>query len=319
MHDLGDSVVSAEAPEVVLAVREPFDAAGLFRWMAARAVPGMERVTESTYSRTLRLSSGPAWFELLYDLDATIRASGRLRLRARLTELSDHEELVSRVRRLFDLDADPQTVDGALARHPEIAPLVVRIPGIRVPGAIDPHEMLIKALIGQQISVSAARTAVARLVHALGEPVTAPDGETQFLFPTMSAIAEHGHEVLRAPAARIRAVTQIASALADGSLALGFDDDGVEQRARLLVRQGIGPWTADYVRMRVLGDPDVLLPGDSAMRAGAGRVGIPADARALESWATRAAPWRSYLTAHLWRAAAPTVDSVEASPVAVTE
>lgn len=305
-----------DAPEVVLPVREPFDAAGLFRWMSARAVPGMEHATECTYSRTLRLSGGTAWFELVHEPDTAGSAQGRLRLRARLTELADHEELVRVVRRLFDLDADPRTVDSALARHPEIAPLIARVPGIRVPGAVDPHEMLIKALIGQQISVAAARTALARLVHALGEPVTAPHGETQLLFPTMAVIAERGQEVLRAPTARIRTITEMASVLADGSFVLSADDDGAEQRARLLAQRGIGPWTADYVRMRVLADPDVLLPGDSAMRAGAGRVGLPSAARALASWATRVAPWRSYLTAHLWRAAAPAVDTVDASPAA---
>lgn len=269
----------------------------------------MEQVTESTYSRALRLPGGPAWFELMYGAEAGGPTAGRLRLRARLTEPSDHEGLVGIARRLFDLDADPQAVDGALARHPELAPLVARTPGIRVPGAVDAHEMLIRALIGQQISVAAARTALSRLVQALGEPVEAPNGESQLLFPTMAVIAARGHEVLRGPAARIRAITQTAASLADGSLALGVDDDGAEQRARLLARQGIGPWTADYVRMRVLNDPDVLLPGDSALRAGAGRVGLPTEARALASWAVRAAPWRSYFSAHLWRAAAPAAES----------
>src|SRR5690606_4294478 len=123
------------------------------------------------------------------------------------------------------------------------------------------------------------------------------------LFPTMTAIAEHGPEVLRGPAARIRAITGAAAALADGSLELTVGDDAAEQRARLLAMPGIGPWTADYVRMRVIGDPDVLLPGDVAMRAGAAAAGLPADPRALSAWAERLAPWRSYLTAHLWRAA----------------
>ncbi|BDZ39083.1 hypothetical protein GCM10025863_16970 [Microbacterium suwonense] len=119
----------------------------------------------------------------------------------------------------------------------------------------------------------------------------------------MAAIAEHGTEVLRGPAARIRAITGAAAALADGSLILTVGDDAAEQRARLLAMPGIGPWTADYVRMRVIGDPDVLLPGDVAVRAGATASGIPADPRSLSAWSQRTAPWRSYLTAHLWRAA----------------
>jgi AraC family transcriptional regulator of adaptative response / DNA-3-methyladenine glycosylase II len=94
-----------------------------------------------------------------------------------------------------------------------------------------------------------------------------------------------------------------ASALADDSLRLTVGDDGVEQRAALLAMPGIGPWTADYVRMRVLGDPDILLPGDVALRAGARASGLPAEPASLVAWAERAAPWRSYLSAHLWRAA----------------
>lgn len=282
--------------DLLLPYRRPFDAAGLFAWMQARALPGVEEATERAFARHLRLDGGPGWFALSLD-DAD-----RLHLRARLTQLGDLAPLVARARRLFDLDADPQAVDAALAGHAPLAPLVARVPGIRVPGAADPHEMLIRAMIGQQITVAAARTALTGLAHALGERVGSDD-EAGILFPTMAAIAEHGHEVLRGPAARIRAVTGAAAALADGSLRLTLGDDGEAQRAALLAMPGIGPWTADYVRMRVLGDPDVFLPGDVAARAGAGGVGLPADAETLDAWATRTAPWRSYLTAHLWRAA----------------
>ena len=126
---------------------------------------------------------------------------------------------------------------------------------------------------------------------------------TSRLFPTMAAIAAHGHDVLRGPAARIRAITGAAAALASGELALGPGDDGSAQRAALLARPGIGPWTADYVRMRVLADPDITLPGDVAVRAGARALGIPSDPKGYAAWAERLAPWRSYLTAHLWAAA----------------
>lgn len=280
------------AIDLVLPYRGPLDASGIFAWMAARAVPGVEAVSESSFSRHLRMAGGAAWFEVRQD-----QRSG-LRLRARVARLGDLAPLVSTVRRLFDLDADPLAIDQALSAHPELAPLVARTPGIRVPGSADPHEMLIRAMIGQQITVVAARTALTALTEALGERTD--DG---LLFPTMAAIAEHGAEVLRGPAARIRAITGAAAALADGSLTLTVGDDGPMQRERLLALPGIGPWTADYVRMRVLGDPDILLPGDVALRAGAAASGIPGEARALTAWAERAAPWRSYLSAHLWRAA----------------
>ncbi|MDR7185156.1 AraC family transcriptional regulator of adaptative response / DNA-3-methyladenine glycosylase II [Microbacterium trichothecenolyticum] len=305
--------VAGSAPGVTIDLALPhrgaLDAPGPFAWMAARAVSGAEAATASTFARTIRLPHGPAWFELRLD------DLGRVRLRAALTNLADLSTLVTRARRLFDLDADPDAVDESLARHPELAPLVDALPGIRVPGAADPHEMLIRAMVGQQITVVAARTALTSLTAALGEEVPAfagmlspgsdPDGSPVRLFPTMAAIAERGTEVLRGPAARIRAITGAAAALADGSLTLTAGDDAVEQRAALLAMPGIGPWTADYVRMRVLADPDVFLPGDVAVRAGAAAVGLPAEARTLDAWAARTAPWRSYLTAHLWRAVPP--------------
>lgn len=280
------------AIDLVLPYRGPLDAAGVFHWMAARAVSGVEEATATSFSRHLRMAGGPAWFEVRQD------ATERLHLRARVAQLGDLAPLVSTVRRIFDLDADPLAVDQALSAHPELAPLVARTPGIRVPGSADPHEMLIRAMIGQQITVVAARTALTALTEALGERT-----EQGLLFPTMSAIAERGAEVLRGPGARIRAIVGAAAALADGSLPLTVGDDGVEQRAALLAMPGIGPWTADYVRMRVLGDPDVLLPGDVALRAGAAASGLPGDPRPLVAWAERTAPWRSYLSAHLWRAA----------------
>ncbi|WP_300267413.1 AlkA N-terminal domain-containing protein [Microbacterium sp.] len=278
--------------DLLLPHREPMDAAGIFSWMAARALPGVESVTEASFARHLRMPGGPAWFEVRQDSER------KLRLRARVTHLSDLAPLVATARRIFDLDADPIAIDTALSSHPELAPLVAWTPGIRVPGAADPHEMLIRAMVGQQITVVAARTALTALAEALGEPV-----EDGHLFPTMSAIAEHGAEVLRGPAARIRAITDAAAALVDGSLTLTVGDDRGEQRAALLARGGIGPWTADYVRMRVIGDPDVFLPGDVAVRAGARSAGLPAEPKPLSAWADRTAPWRSYLTAHLWRAA----------------
>ena len=325
--------VESGAIDLVLAHRAPIDVDGLFEWMVARAVTGVEVGTAGSFARTLRLPGGAAWFE--------VRRAGReLRLRARLERLADLPQLVARVRRLFDLDADPAAVDAALAGHPELAAAVRAVPGIRVPGTADPHEMLIRAMIGQQISVPAARTALVALAGALGEPVpggggtvpvagetvpvagetvpvageTVPDApgtsaeawrpiEHRLLFPTMAAIADRGSEVLRGPAARIRAVVAVAGALADGSLDLGPGDDGAEQRRTLLALPGIGPWTADYVRMRVTGDPDVFLPGDVAVRTGAARLGLPTAPRELTAWAARAAPWRSYLTAHLWRCA----------------
>ncbi|WP_344071367.1 DNA-3-methyladenine glycosylase 2 family protein [Microbacterium sediminicola] len=293
---------AAGAIDLVLPHRGPLDTAGLFAWMSARALPGVETVTSTSFARTLSLPGGPAWFELR---TADQRPEAGVRLRARLTHLGDLAPLVTRARRLFDLDADPAAIDAALAGHPELAPRVAAVPGIRVPGAADPHEMLIRAMVGQQITVAAARTALTTLAEELGERVPAADGITEnLLFPTMTAIAEHASEVLRGPGARVRAIRAAAAALADGSLTLTMADDRADQRRALLAMPGIGPWTADYVRMRVLADPDITLPGDVAVRAGAALCGIPSDAAGFAAWAGRTAPWRTYMTAHLWRAVA---------------
>ncbi|QLD11336.1 DNA-3-methyladenine glycosylase 2 family protein [Microbacterium oleivorans] len=294
--------------DLVLPVREPFDAVGLFGWMRAHAIPGVEAGDDRSFARVIRLAGGPAWFEVRQD------DGGRVRLRAELTALSDLSALIARVRRLFDLDADPVAIDEALATHPELAPLVARIPGVRLPAAMDADEMLIRAMIGQQISVASARTAMGRLAAALGDPFETSVGPAT-LFPTPAVIAERGAEVLRGPGARIRAIVGAATALADGTLRLSAGDDTHEQRAALLALPGIGPWTADYVRMRVLGDPDVLLPGDVAARAGAAAAGIPAGPSELVAWSTRVSPWRSYLMAHLWYAA-PVTQAWRSAPTA---
>jgi AraC family transcriptional regulator of adaptative response / DNA-3-methyladenine glycosylase II len=294
----GASHAEAGSIRLVLPYRSPFDAAGLFAWMSARAIAGVEVATSDSFTRILRLPGGPAWFRLR---DAP--GQNRLVLDSRVARPADLAALVARVRRLFDLDADPLAIDEALAADPLIATRVRAVPGLRVPGAADPHEMLIRAMIGQQITVVAARTALTRLTEALGEPVEAREG-TDRLFPTMSAIAEHGAEVLRGPRARISAITAVAALLASGELELGPGDDPAAQRATLLALPGVGPWTADYVRMRVTGDPDVFLPGDVAVRTGATRAGLPGDPRELTARAGAFAPWRSYLTGHLWRAAA---------------
>jgi len=285
--------------ELSLPVRAPFDAAGVLGWLTVRAVAGVEAADGAGYARSVALPGGPASFRLTAD-------GSRVRLHARLTALADVAVLVARVRRLLDLDADPVAVDEALTADAALAPLVAAVPGIRLPGAVDANEMLIRVIIGQQISVAAARTQLTRLVAAAGSPLdeaAALDGVTR-LFPTPAQIVEHGAPVLVGPRARIATLLRVAQMLADGSLEIGIGDDPVAQRERLVAIAGIGEWTAGYLAMRVLGAPDVLPTGDVAVRTGARRVGLPDTPRALADWAATVAPWRSYASLHLWRAAA---------------
>lgn len=303
--------------DLVLPVREPFDAAGTFAFLAVRAIDGVESATHGPvlrYARTLHLPHGPGAFEARWD--------GRLRLRLEVSSLADVPVAVSRVRRLFDLDADPTAVDAALSADPMLAPLVAATPGIRVPGAVDPHELVIRAIVGQQVSVAAARTHLTRLATAVGTPYDSQIAGLARLFPTASQIADGAEPHLRLPARNLRTVVDTARSLADGELEVGVGDDAVALREALVARPGIGPWTAAYVAMRVLGDPDAWLDGDVALLAGArtltdlsqpgpnvggrGSETPPSKAaqhRALAARAASWAPWRSYAAMHLWRAA----------------
>jgi AraC family transcriptional regulator of adaptative response / DNA-3-methyladenine glycosylase II len=284
-----------------LPARAPFDGASVLGFLGARAIAGVESANvsgDATYARALRLPHGPASVRL--SLAGTPDAPA-VQCEATLADVADLAPLVARVRRLLDLDADAEAIDSALSADPALAPEVAAAPGLRVPGAVDAEEIVFRALIGQQISVAAARTALTRLTDALGEPISL--GGFTRLFPTATAIAEHGREVLRGPARRIDAIVGAATALADGTLTIDVGESRDDLEARLLALPGIGPWTAGYVALRVLGSPDVLLTGDLALRQGAARLGLPSDARELAERGARWAPWRSYAGMHLWRRA----------------
>ena len=221
----------------------------------------------------------------------------------RLSDPRDLAPAVARLRRLLDLDADPIAVDAVLGADPVLASSVAAVPGIRLPGTVDPAETALRALLGQQVSVAAARTAAARLAEALGErlpPALVGDGP-DLLFPTAATVAERGVDVLTGPARRTASIVGVAAALSDGTLVLDAGRDAAAFRADLVALPGIGPWSAGYLAIRVLGDPDELLPDDLAVRRGARALGIDD----LPRHATRWAPWRSYAALHLWGAATP--------------
>ncbi len=285
-----------------LPARAPFDGRGVLGFLGVRAIPGVEAATADSYSRTLRLPTGVAAVQL--SLAGTPTAP-LVSCVARLTSLADLAPLVSRVRRLLDLDADAQAIDLALAADPRLAASVAGTPGIRLPGSVDPEETLFRALLGQQVSVAAARTALSRLAEALGDQLPdagATAGLTR-LFPTSARIAADGRDVLRGPAARIDTVIRVAEALASGDLVLSYGQARQTLESSLVALAGIGPWTAGYVAMRVLGSPDILLTSDLALRQGAARLSLPADAKRLAAHGAGWAPWRSYAGMHLWRAA----------------
>lgn len=278
-----------------LPYRAPYDAAGILAFLAARAIPGVESVVDGEYARTLRLPHGTG--------TAHVRpADGHLDCTLGLTDLRDLGSAVSRLRRLFDLDADPNAVDEVLAEDPALAASVAAVPGIRLPGSVDAAEIVTRALIGQQISVAAARTALGGLAEAVGDPLPTPDGALTTLFPTPAAIAERAAATLRGPRRRIDTVLTVNAALASGDLEVHVGAEREELAAALEAFGGVGPWTSGYVAMRVLGAPDVLLSTDVALRKGAAALGLPSAPDSLAARAAAWRPWRSYAGLHLWRA-----------------
>lgn len=267
-----------------LPYREPLDTGWLEWFLSAHAVPGIELWEDGVYTRTLRTPHGHATVTLSF-------RPGHVRAQLALRDMRDLAPTVARVRHLLDLDADPLGIDEALGASDPARPFSR---GIRVPGCLDGPELLLRTMIGQQISIQAALTHTARLTEALGEQV---DGPVRLLFPTPEAVAERGAEVLTGPARRVQSIVAAATAIAAGDLDLHAGRTAAELRHDLLALDGVGPWTADYVTMRLLADPDILLGTDLVVRQGAELLGVELDST------TRWAPWRSYLTMHLWKTA----------------
>ncbi|WP_228900805.1 AlkA N-terminal domain-containing protein [Streptomyces sp. DH1] len=276
-----------------LPFRAPLNPDNLFGHLAATAVPGVEEWRDGAYRRTLRLPYGHGIVALTPNPD-------HIACRLTLADPRDLTVAISRCRRLLDLDADPTAVDGQLRADPLLAPLVDKAPGRRVPRTVDEAEFAVRAVLGQQVSTAAARTHAARLVTAHGDPVDDPEGGLTHLFPSTEALASVDPETLAMPRTRRTTFTTLVSHLADGSLNLGVETDWAETRARLLALPGFGPWTADVIAMRALGDPDAFLPTDLGIRRAAGELGLPSTPAALTARAAAWRPWRAYAVQYLW-------------------
>ena len=284
-------------PTVDLEFTPPLDVPALLGHFADRAVTGIEQVDRRAYARSLRLPGGPAVVRLTFDGPrAPVRATFAL------SDAHDRDAAVALIRALLDLDADPAAVAAALGGDPLLGPALARAPGRRVPGAVDATELAVRAILGQQISLAGAATAAGRLVGAYGEalPAGLQSGSITHLFPSAAALAAADPVALAMPRSRARSLVALAGALAGGDLVLERGTDPASTRARLLAMPGIGPWTADYVIMRVLGDHDVLLATDLGVRRALERAGLPGDPASAASLADRWRPYRSYAMQYLW-------------------
>lgn len=270
----------------------------LFGHLVATAVPGVEEWHDGAYRRSLALPGGPG-------VVALRPGDSRIAATLTLTDPADADHAVHLSRRILDLDADPATVDATLRADPVLAPLVDRAPGRRVPGAPDPDEFAVRAVLGQQVSTAAARTHAGRLVRGHGSPLpdefAGPGSTLTHLFPGAPALTAVDPGELGMPRSRKRTLLTLVRALADGEVVLD-PADVAASRAALAALPGIGPWTVDTVAMRALGDPDAFLPGDLGIRVAAERLGLPARDRDLVARAEPWRPFRAYATQYLWAA-----------------
>lgn len=280
--------------ELRLAHRPPYDFPRILAYLGRRAVAGVEEVSGDVYRRVLRLPHGTGTVEI-----GPHPSAQAVRCRLRLGDLRDLAAAVHRCRRLLDLDADPQAVTDVLGTS-ELAEPLARTPGLRCPGQVDPGEAATRAVLGQQVSVAAARTHAARLTARFGKPLDAPDGGLTHAFPTPEVLAEATPEDLPVPRARARALISVNRALAAGELDLSPGADRSDSQAKLLALPGIGPWTAGYIRMRALGDPDVFLAEDLGIRQALARMGLDTHLASARRRAERWAPFRSYASQLLW-------------------
>ncbi len=291
-----DETVRGEIP-LRLPFRRPFDASGMLRFLGTRAVAGVETFDGEIYRRTLRLPHGSGMVALSDGGDHILCV-------LRLENLRDLGTAVQRCRRLLDLDADPVAVADVLGTDPLLGALVRRSPGRRVPGSVDGTELAFRAVLGQQVSVAGARTLAGRLVARCGEPLpetlAAEDGEPTHLFPGPHAVVEATLEGLGVPGARRETLRTLARVLAGGGILLDPGSEREEVERLLLGLRGIGPWTASYVAMRALGDPDAFLPTDLGVRRAISGLGHADDRRSIAALAERWSPWRAYAMQHLW-------------------
>jgi AraC family transcriptional regulator, regulatory protein of adaptative response / DNA-3-methyladenine glycosylase II len=281
---------------LALSYRPPYDWDHLRDFLALRATPGVERVAERSYARLIRTETGHAVIQV-----QPLAGKDALHLRVQGAPPAALLQIATAARRVFDLSADPQLVAAGLEADALLRPLVRRRPGIRIPGTWDAFECAVRAVLGQQVTVAAARTLAGRLVARTGEAVATAVPGLDRLFPTPQTLAAANLDGLGLTGARISALKSLALAVAAGRVA--FDRPAEEVAASLVALPGFGEWTAQYIALRALGEPDAFLSADLVVRRMAAAGGAAPTAKELYRRAEAWRPWRGYAVMHLWRAA----------------
>jgi AraC family transcriptional regulator, regulatory protein of adaptative response / DNA-3-methyladenine glycosylase II len=281
-----------------LPYRAPYDWAGLIGFLAPRAMPGVEVVGKDFYRRSIAQEGTPetpGWLEVGPGDDDT-----HLVLSLAPTQPKRLIRVVQRIRRLFDLEADPSQIRERLSRDPAVASAVHRRPGLRLPGAWDGFELAVRAILGQQVTVSGATTLSGRLVRAFGTPLPLPHEGITHLFPSAARLCGANVGEIGLPAARARAIRALAEAVREGALPLDGSGDPDEVVSRLQQIPGVGAWTAQYIAMRALHEPDAFPAGDLGLRRALSDSGRPISEREASRRAEIWRPWRAYAAMYLW-------------------
>ena len=267
-------------------------------FLRARATPGVEQVEPGVYRRTLRIDG----IDTLVEVGPSAGERHSLTARLHSTAPLPTQSIAERLARIFDLSARPEEIDARLGRDPLLRERVRAAPGLRVPGAWDGFELAVRAILGQQVTVAGATTLAGRLVERFGERFSGGTrSDLGWHFPSAETLADADCAGIGMPGARAKAISQLARRVAEGSLRLDPSADPSETRRRLTEVPGIGSWTAEYVAMRALRDPDAFLEGDLVVRRRLAGAGDPPSPAAARRRAERWRPWRAYAVMHLWR------------------
>ncbi|MCC9607904.1 helix-turn-helix domain-containing protein [Blastopirellula sp. JC732] len=300
-----ESTAPSTQLSLLLPYRKPYDWLSMLEFFGQRAIAGVEHVANGVYARTIELDGASGTLQV-----TDLPEESALRATISFPRLKSLPQIIARVRRMFDLSADIGAISQVLAQDPTLAPLVAARPGLRIPGAWDGFEIAVRAILGQQITVRAARTMASRLVSQYGARFEADSlPELTHRFPTSDALRQIDIEKLGMPKGRATAILHLAEQAANNPRlfeTIGERTDAIDQLCEF---PGIGPWTAQYIAMRVLRESDAFLAADVGLQRAMAKNGVRPTAKQLLAHAETWRPWRSYAVMHLWTGESATTQS----------